>query len=231
MRIKLLIARGLAREVALVTRPWPHLPAKTMVGEYYASRALAHACAGDRAVALELARESEELTHAIEAKVVVLCTNAIVSLSQDGDDGHVLARDAFVFAQGSGNLDGFIAAYRGFPKLVGALLGESQGDADLRDVLSRARDVATARKYGLRLNRAETHPALSPRETEVYSLVLEGLSNREIARALFISEVTVKVHVRHILAKFGARSRAELLARANRSQDDYAATAATSASD
>ena len=52
-------------------------------------------------------------------------------------------------------------------------------------------------------------PPLTRRERDVYALLAEGRSNREIAHALFISEPTVKVHVRNILRKLGARSRVE----------------------
>ena len=48
---------------------------------------------------------------------------------------------------------------------------------------------------------------LTKREREVCNLIGQGLTNREIARLLFISESTAKVHVRHILEKTGARSR------------------------
>ena len=51
--------------------------------------------------------------------------------------------------------------------------------------------------------------ALSPREEEVLHLISLGLSNAAIASELYISEATVKVHVRHILEKLGARSRTE----------------------
>jgi DNA-binding NarL/FixJ family response regulator len=54
---------------------------------------------------------------------------------------------------------------------------------------------------------------LSPREREVAALIGAGLTNREIAASLIISEATVKVHVRHILEKLKARSRAEVAAR------------------
>jgi DNA-binding NarL/FixJ family response regulator len=50
------------------------------------------------------------------------------------------------------------------------------------------------------------------RETEVLQLVSEGLVNREIGERLFLSEETVKSHVRHILAKLQARSRAHAVA-------------------
>ena len=50
------------------------------------------------------------------------------------------------------------------------------------------------------------------REIEVLQLVSEGLANREIGDRLFLSEETVKSHVRHILAKLQARSRAHAVA-------------------
>jgi DNA-binding NarL/FixJ family response regulator len=46
----------------------------------------------------------------------------------------------------------------------------------------------------------------------VLQLVSEGLVNREIGDKLFLSEETVKSHVRHILAKLQARSRAHAVA-------------------
>ena len=46
------------------------------------------------------------------------------------------------------------------------------------------------------------------REIEVLQLVADGLVNREIGQRLFLSEETVKSHVRHLLAKLQARSRA-----------------------
>jgi DNA-binding NarL/FixJ family response regulator len=50
------------------------------------------------------------------------------------------------------------------------------------------------------------------RETEVLQLICDGLVNREIGERLFLSEETVKSHVRHILAKLQARSRAHAVA-------------------
>jgi DNA-binding NarL/FixJ family response regulator len=52
----------------------------------------------------------------------------------------------------------------------------------------------------------------TPREIEVLQLVSDGLVNREIGTRLFLSEETVKSHIRHILAKLQARSRAHAVA-------------------
>jgi DNA-binding NarL/FixJ family response regulator len=50
------------------------------------------------------------------------------------------------------------------------------------------------------------------REIEVLQLISDGLVNREIGERLFLSEETVKSHVRHLLAKLQSRSRAHAVA-------------------
>jgi DNA-binding NarL/FixJ family response regulator len=52
----------------------------------------------------------------------------------------------------------------------------------------------------------------SAREIEVLQLIADGLANREIGDHLHLSEETVKSHVRHLLAKLEARSRAHAVA-------------------
>ena len=57
-------------------------------------------------------------------------------------------------------------------------------------------------------------PTLSARELEVLRQVAQGRSNREVAKALFVSEATVKTHLVHVFEKLGADSRTGAVARA-----------------
>jgi DNA-binding NarL/FixJ family response regulator len=97
--------------------------------------------------------------------------------------------------------------------------------AERNEILSRYRDhsrrfEAVAQKRGI--NGAEVIPFAGPlqeleqeptsRELEVLQLISDGLVNREIGQRLFLSEETVKSHVRHLLAKLQARSRAHAVA-------------------
>jgi DNA-binding NarL/FixJ family response regulator len=56
----------------------------------------------------------------------------------------------------------------------------------------------------------QTMPELTERETEVLALVSQGLSNREIAEKLVISEKTVKTHISSLLGKLGQSDRTRL---------------------
>ena len=60
---------------------------------------------------------------------------------------------------------------------------------------------------------ADATSGLSPREIEVMHLVVQGLTNREIAQRLGIGEVTVKTHNQRLFEKLGVRNRTELVAR------------------
>lgn len=53
--------------------------------------------------------------------------------------------------------------------------------------------------------------AVTPRELEILEAVAEGLSNREIAERLFVSENTVKTHAARLFDKLGARRRTQAL--------------------
>jgi DNA-binding NarL/FixJ family response regulator len=63
---------------------------------------------------------------------------------------------------------------------------------------------------------ANSRPGLTPREQDVLRMIAAGLSNQDIADALFVSVGTVKVHVTHILAKLGVKSRSAAAGYAHR---------------
>ncbi len=71
-------------------------------------------------------------------------------------------------------------------------------------------DVMKVRKSGMNL--AHLRNPLSKRELEVLKAMSEGLTNKEIAEKLFVSEKTVKTHVSHIFAKLevGDRTQASM---------------------
>jgi DNA-binding CsgD family transcriptional regulator len=62
-----------------------------------------------------------------------------------------------------------------------------------------------------RLTTYVNHFSLSAREQEIFSLIIQGLSNAEIAAALYITESTVKFHASNIFKKTGLNSRSELI--------------------
>ena len=85
-----------------------------------------------------------------------------------------------------------------------SLLEDDKAHDDLSVILSRVGDAEPTSPRG----GEHSVMSLSPREKEVLSLLAQGLSNAAIGSALFISPVTVKVHVRHIFEKLGVKSRA-----------------------
>jgi DNA-binding NarL/FixJ family response regulator len=88
---------------------------------------------------------------------------------------------------------------------------------DMLNGLARG-EAAMTRQTTARLltglsQRAHTHSPspedLTLREVELLELMVKGLSNKEIAQAISLSENTVKYHVKHILHKLGAQNRTE----------------------
>jgi DNA-binding NarL/FixJ family response regulator len=75
---------------------------------------------------------------------------------------------------------------------------------------------ATVLQAASRPRMIEPPDGLTPREAEVLTLIAGGLSNRDIAARLYLSEATVKTHVNHIFAKTASRDRAQAVAYAHR---------------
>ncbi|MFJ9825162.1 response regulator [Streptomyces sp. NPDC101160] len=95
-----------------------------------------------------------------------------------------------------------------------ALRAAARGQA-LLDPAVHARLVALARQQPAP-GSAELPDGLTAREAEVLAGMAQGLSNREIARSLFVSEATVKTHVNRVFAKTGSRDRGQAIAYAHR---------------
>jgi DNA-binding CsgD family transcriptional regulator len=133
-----------------------------------------------------------------------------------------------VFATGSADLA--VTAYRANPELLSTLLVSKVVRDEIIFLVRRAGDEELLGTLGVAPNSlVDPAVSLSAREREVYDLVCEGLSNREIARRLFISPATVKVHVHHVFDKVGIRSRTALALSSARGR--YAAPVANSPPD
>jgi two-component system, NarL family, nitrate/nitrite response regulator NarL len=91
----------------------------------------------------------------------------------------------------------------------------AQLDAALRAAAAGllVRSPRGAARDGFRPAVDDTPPLLTPREAEVLTLVGQGMSNKEVARALAISVHTVKFHLEALFAKLDATSRAEAVAK------------------
>jgi RNA polymerase sigma factor (sigma-70 family) len=85
----------------------------------------------------------------------------------------------------------------------------ARGDALLDPAITRTVIEEFASRPTLRRELAAKVDELTPREREVFALVARGLPNAEIARALVVSEGTVKTHVAHLLFKLDLRDRVQ----------------------
>ena len=134
-------------------------------------------------------------------KVVVLTTYA--------DDRSVLD------ALRAGAL-GYLTKDAGAAEIQQALHRVAGGQAALDPAVQLHLVEAIADGQSLGPTPATLPDGLTPREAEVLTLIAAGLSNTEIAERLVVSEATVKSHVNHMLAKIGARDRAQAVGYAYR---------------
>jgi DNA-binding CsgD family transcriptional regulator len=210
VRTRLFNAQG-AFDVA-TARPMPRVSdvTRSLEAELAACYALAYAGAGDSRRAV--AHATRALSGSIAAEVAITAPCAIaVAAAKDRDHAKAKlnAKKALDATTRSGMIESFVCAYRGCPELIVSLLADVTTHEGLERTLGMAGDASIAPSGG-------THSVmkLSKREKEVLGLVGQGMSNVEIGRQLFISPVTVKVHVRHIFEKLGVKSRAEAALRA-----------------
>ena len=82
----------------------------------------------------------------------------------------------------------------------------------LRTALADGGTVAQIARRAAGPGAANAGDSLTPREREILQLLADGMSNVDVAQKLFISQETVKSHVRHILAKLEADTRTHAVA-------------------
>lgn len=116
---------------------------------------------------------------------------------------------------------GFLTKDAGAEEIFQAVSAVAAGKAQLDPSVQRRLLEAFTRgeRAGFPGARAAADPGaadLTPREADVLAEVAAGLSNAEIATKLVVSAATVKTHINHLLAKTGARDRAQLVAYAFR---------------
>jgi DNA-binding NarL/FixJ family response regulator len=117
-------------------------------------------------------------------------------------------QDDYIFEALSAGASGFLLKRTKPEELIAAIHTVAAGDSLLspsvtRRVIDRMATQPSPVASSRRLD------DLTPREREVLELLARGLSNREIAEALFIEESTVKTHVKRILMKLGLRDRVQ----------------------
>ena len=211
LMVRILLQQGRAAEACAIEPPDVSESVRSMRGEVLASRSLALATMGRLGEALELGQEAASSTHGIETRVLWLAIRAVAALTRRDPAVLEAAQELVSVAFEAKAVDLFVCAYRSSPELLAILLSDPSSSEQTVFALARAGDHRIASAMDLEMVATlDPRSSLSVREREVYDLVCLGLSNREIAGKLFISEATVKVHLHHVFDKVGIRSRTAL---------------------
>lgn len=209
VKARLRIAAGdLGAAELIMSQPEPELPA-ALIAEFLALRGLILAAQGHHATATAALEAADSDASDIETRATILLGRALIKLRHSGRDSTVSAlRQCLAY----GATDVVVTGLRAAPELAVNAVGAGIGPS-LERILFASRDIDLGRRVGLKMPREfRRTEGLSAREREVYELMRQGRTNQEIARTFFISESTVKVHVRHIFEKLGVHSRAEAAA-------------------
>jgi DNA-binding NarL/FixJ family response regulator len=132
--------------------------------------------------------------------------------------------DEWVFSALQAGARGFLTKDAGADEIHRAITAVAAGQAQLDPTVQRRLldALGSGQRFGVATagpDSAGTAPPgtapppddLTPREAQVLGRIAAGLSNAEIATALYVSEATVKTHINHIFAKTGLRDRAQLV--------------------
>jgi DNA-binding NarL/FixJ family response regulator len=119
--------------------------------------------------------------------------------------------DEYAFAALRAGASGFLLKDAPPEDLLAAIRTVHAGDAVIAPSTTRRLLDEVAAHLPAPVAGPDPFAALTEREREVLLAVARGLSNAEIAGALFLSEATVKTHVGRILAKLGLRDRVQVV--------------------
>lgn len=177
-------------------------------GEFVGWQAVFSAIAGLRDEALTLAEEACLAPCDLEARSLSCVAQAIVTASASTEERK--ARSLIAEAIRTEAWDPILIALRASENFARFFAADPKAASWLRRLFAQSTDWSLAASVGLRIPRpARPKEKLSPREQEVFELIAQGLTNEQIAKSLFISLSTTKVHVKHIFEKLGVRSRIE----------------------
>ncbi|MFF5448989.1 response regulator [Streptomyces sp. NPDC012888] len=117
--------------------------------------------------------------------------------------------DEYVYEALRAGASGFLLKDASADQLAEAVRVIAAGEALLSPNITKRLITEFSRMGAPRAPSRERVGELTERETEVLSLIAQGLSNAEIARHLVVAEQTVKTHVSRILVKLGLRDRTQ----------------------
>jgi len=210
--VRLRIASGdLNSASLLLQREPPGSISPAFTSEFLAHRGFMFAAVNNKQAAEDALDLAQQTPGWIGTTFLCDAGRAILMLFNNDRGAEARCVQALMRAHHQGHLDAIVTAARVCPDLVRAGSTSDECVRVLTELLSASSDIDLGRRAGLKMPRVfRRHEPLSPREREVYELLTQGRSNKDIARSLFISESTTKVHVRHIYEKLGVHTRAEL---------------------